>query len=239
MATCDNDRVHRDQPEFEDDGGIRTPDLDGAVLIRTPKQGSTLTVRADHDVHAAIVHGLASYVAGLTGSVAGRDVSLTRVVTDWADHDDGSVPPPSAVVNSIEIGSYSRDGMLGNSRGETLGYDGNNRVTTIVCTAFYTLNEVTVTVMCEDKIQRAGVRLMLEDAFSPVEWRAGFRLALPRYHGAIAEYLLVSAQQPDATAMAQAALWPLVMRLTAWCPVYRIHTLPLARPIVTGTITVG
>lgn len=240
MSTCDDDRVLREQPEFEDDGGIRTPDLAGAVLIRVPKQEHPLSARADHDVHTAIVHGLASYVAGLDGSIAGRSVTLSRVVTDWADHDDGSVPAPSAVVNSIEVGSYDTETGVNHSRPITIGPDeANGKMITLVCTSLYRLNEVTVTVMCEDKIQRTGVRRMLEDAFSPVEWRAGFRLVLPRYHGTVAEYCLVSGQQPDAAGTAQAAVWPLVMRLMSWCPVYRVHLLPLARPIVRGTIVHG
>ena len=239
MNSCDDDRVLRELPELDDDGGVRTNDPDGAILIRHPKQTYGLTTRADHDVHSAIVRGLASYIAGLDGVVAGRRVALSRVVTDWADHDDGQVPPPSAVVNSTEVGVYSTDTGLGQTRPEKIAADGNNRAVALICSATYELKELTVTAMCEDKIQRGGVRHMLEDAFSPVEWRAGFQLALPRYHSTVAEYALVSAQQPDATQTAQAALWPLVMRLMAWCPVYRVHVLPLARPIVKGTISIG
>lgn len=238
--TCDTEQVERELPQIDDLDG-RSGDQDGHVLVTYPKHEAKLTARHEYDVHAAIVHGLASYVASLDGEYVGRSTAITRVVTDWADHEDGAMPAPTAVVNSTEIGAYSVDSQMGQTKPQILGYanDAKNRAVAILCSNYYRLNELTVTVMCEDKIQRIGVRRMLEDAFAPVEWRSGFRLILPRYHSAVAEYALVSAQQPDATQTATAALWPLVMRLQSWCAVYRLHVLPLARPIVTGTISSG
>src|SRR5262249_6101967 len=129
------------------------------------------------------------------------------------------------------------DSGLSQGAPRQIGPNGSGQIDTLVCTAMYRLEEVQVAVWCEDKVQRAGVRRMLVDAFSPTSWMAGFRLVLPRYHGAVAEFLLVSGQQMDGPQTAQAGLWPLTMRLSARIPVYRAHSLPLARPSARGTIT--
>lgn len=233
MTECDDDRARREMPVL-DGAGAPTPDPDGAFLLEDPSdQPPELTARGESDVHAAIVEGLASYVARLEFAVAGRNIALSRVVTDWADHDDGPVPSPSAAVSSLEIGKYvdyapAEVAVLAPS---TVG-----RRTTLVCTATYELEQITVQAMCEDKIQRAGVRRMLEDAFAPVVWMRGFRLVLPRYHNAVCSYSLVSGQQPDTQEMAAAGLRPLTMTLKATCCVYRVQDLPLAHPVLAGTI---
>lgn len=237
MTDCDDDRERRIQPELDGDD-LHTPDGDGAaILVRRPTdpRAVKLSTRVELNEHDAVVHGVASYIATLETAVAGRHVALSRVVTSWADHDDGQVPAPSAVVFSTEVGRY--DSIR--AAPQRIAPDRHGKITTLSCTAIYALDELTVTVMCEDKLQRSGVRKMLVDAFSPVEWMSGFRLILPRYHSAVTEYLLVSGQQPDATQTAAASLWPLTLRLHAWCPVYRDHSLPLARPIARGTIVAG
>lgn len=238
MTGCDDDNLQRILPELDGDD-LHTPDADGAAILvkrRTDPRENHLSVRVELNEHDAVVHGIASYIATLETAIAGRHVSLSRVVTNWADHDDGGeIPAPSAVVNSTEVGRY--DSVR--STPQRIAADKHGKQTTLACTAIYALDELTVTVMCEDKVQRAGVRKMLVDAFSPVEWMSGFRLILPRYHNAVTEYLLVSGQQADATQTAQASLWPLTLRLHAWCPVYREHALPLARPIARGTIVAG
>ncbi len=239
MATdCDDDGEQRILPDLDGDETGSLDDGDG-VLVTNPSEKHALTIRTDLDEHEALVHGLASYVARLESAIAGRYISLTRVVTSWADHDDGAVPAPSAVVMSTEIGRHLTDSGMGQGVPRRVGPDGHGRYFTVQATAMYKLEELQVQVMCEDKIQRTGVRRMLVDAFSPVEWMTGFRLVLPRYHGAIAEYLLVSGQQSDGASTAQASLWPLTLRLQARCPVYRLRALPLARLVATGTITAG
>jgi hypothetical protein len=77
------------------------------------------------------------------------------------------------------------------------------------CSGIYGLDELQIEVYCSDKVQRAGVRRMLEDALWPVEWMAGFRLVLPQYHNAIATFLPLSAQLGDSIETAMAGLRPL------------------------------
>lgn len=237
MTDC-NDREIREFPEI--DGGIVTPDDDGAaVLVTSPTDKRDLTARVELDEHSAIVRGLASYIAGLESAIAGRHIAMTRVVTHWADHDDGAVPAPSCVVQSIELGKYQTDTGLSKGPVRQIGADGHGKIAALRCDSMYRLEELMVSVRCADKVQRAGVRMMLRQAFAPVEWMPGFRLVLPLYHNAVAEYLLVAAQQADDSAQAQASVWPLVLQLHARCPVYTAHALPLARPIARGTIGLG
>jgi len=235
MTDCDDDRIRREIPEFPG-GGVLSPDPESGTLITEALDQQPRTAREESDVHTAICLGLAGYLMTLSSAIDGRYIALSRVVGDWADYDDGPVPAPAATVGSIEMGTYS-ELSLGAAMPEKLGPDGKGRLVTLSSNSIYELEQLTVTVMCEDKIQRAGVRQMLEAAFAPVDWMAGFRLRLPRYHNAIAEYLLVGGQQPDASDTAGTSVWPLVMRLTAQCPVYHTRVLPLARPIATGTIS--
>lgn len=239
MTECDDDRVEREIPDLGDGGGIQTPDPDGAILVTDPTAKYALTARAEFDVHGAICHGLATYVAGLEHAIDGRYLALSRVVTDWADHADGQVPAPSAMVGSVEIGKYQTDSGMAPGDARRLAPDQHGQILSLSCSGMYVLEELGVEVWCSDKIQRNGVRQMLERGLCPVQWMSGFRLVLPRYHSAIAEFLLVTAQQADATDMATAGIRPLTMRLRARCPAYVAHHLPLARPSVTGTIVSG
>lgn len=235
MTTDCDDTVQREIPELSG-GGVRSPDPESGQLIADVTDRQPRTAREESDVHTAICLGLAGYLMTLSSAIDGRFISFSRVVGDWADYDDGAVPAPAATVGSVEMGTYS-ELSLGAALPEKIGADGKGRLVTLISNSIYEIEQLLVTVMCEDKIQRAGVRQMLEGAFQPVDWMAGFRLRLPRYHNAIAEYLLVAAQQPDASDTAGTSVWPLIMRLTAQCPVYHTRILPLARPIATGTIT--
>lgn len=236
---CDDRQVRREIPAL-DGTGIFTRDVDAAILVEYPDDRSPLTARSESDVHAAVCAGLASYLATLDDSIAGRSVALTRVVTDWPDSEDGSVPPPAARVGSAGIGKYADEGGLGVAKPVFIAGDTSlpGRVITLGNPSLYVLEDLQVDVYCEDKVQRAGVRRMLERGLNPVDWMVGMQLILPRYHSAVAEYLLLSAQQQDAGDSAMAGLWPLTLTLRARCPVYRAHVKPLAHPSVVGIIGV-
>ncbi len=232
---CDDDRVQREIPDLIG-GGALSPDPEVGILITEATDQQPRTAREESDVHTAICLGLAGYLMTLSSAIDGRYLAFSRVVGDWAEYDDGPVPSPSATVGSVDPGTYS-ELSLGAAMPEKLGPAVPGRLVTLSSNSIYAMDGLAVTVMCSDKVQRAGVRQMLESAFQPVDWMAGFRLRLPRYHNAIAEYLLVSGQQPDASDTAGTSVWPLIMRLTAQCPVYHTRILPLARPIATGTIS--
>lgn len=236
MTTCDDETVERRLPDLSGGGDLITPELDESFPIKSERESHDIIARVEYDVHTALVRGLAAYVAGLESALAGRVMALERVLDDWAEHDDGSSLPPSAVVSAVEEGKYQDDTGMQFGSTTRLGPSGHDGVLVAVNTAIYKIEDLQITVMCADKVQRRGVRHMLEDAMFPNAWGPGFDLILTRYHNAMASYALTSMRQPDETATAQASIWPLTVKLKAWCPVYRLHRLPLARVIVKGTI---
>lgn len=235
---CDTGQIARDEPQLEGVGEdwLDVPDPDVSFLVEFPTRKYELTERQETDVHTAITHGLANYLLTLDGAIAGRSCMLQSVVPDWADHATGQRPLPSAAVYSTEAGIYSTTSGLGPGKPIKIAPDGDGEIITLSGTSVFEL-EVGVDVMCPDKVLRAGVRRMLELGLSPVHWMSGFRLVLPRYHNAIASFLLIAASFPDSELTAQQSLWPIRLRVRAHCPTYRPHVLPLARPIVSGTIT--
>lgn len=239
MADCDDNTTElREDPEIPGGGDEMMPEEGDAELVEFPTEKRDLTARADFDVHTAITMGLASYILQLDGDISGRSCRFKIVTSDWADYDNGSPGMPSAAVHSEEDGSYRTDSGMGPGGKPIVIGDKSDplHVPALVGTGIYTLAELKVDVWCPDKQLRAGVRRMLEDAFSPVHWMSGFRLWLARYHSAVATFLVTSAKLNDSAESAIRELRPMTFNLRAQCPTYRLHRLPLARPLVSGTI---
>jgi hypothetical protein len=234
MTDCDDDRVDRVMPDLGGGDQDQTPDPGDSILVTDPQATYATTARQESDVHTAVVRGLAGYLAGLTYAVNGRVIALTHITTDWADHDVRSYQPPTACVHSEEEGGYSDDVGMTIGEPEVVGDRDAQRVLAIHVTSWYELSNLAVDVWCSDKIQRSGVRRMLEDAFSPVTWMAGFRLVLPRYHSAQATYYCDKGKMGDSAESAASGLWPLSMVLSVTAPVCRLFEYPRARPIVRG-----
>lgn len=238
---CDDDSgatESREIPDLADAPDVLTPTEDDAILVTNPTAKYDRTPIADVDVHTAITNGIAGYLMQLEAAIAGRSTRFEWVTADWADQQDGERGYPAAAVYSTEVGKYDTTSGMGKT--EPVKVPGvevkdPTDVAAISCGGVYNLDDLTVEIMCTDKVMRAGVRRMMENAFSPVEWMQGFRLVLPRYHNAIATFLVLSAQMPDSEQTALAGLRPLVFKLRARCPVYRIHRMPIARPILQRT----
>lgn len=233
---CDDDKIERELPVIPGTADTMSPSADDAILVDSPTDKYELTQRGELDVHSAITLGLASYLMQLDGAFAGTSLRFQHVSIDWADPEEGSFPLPTAAVHSEEVGAYQTDSGLAPGPPKRVKGDDGAMVATLSEIGIYRLESLTIDVVCETKTQRAGVRKMLEDALSPVEWMAGFRLVLPRYHNAIATFLVTSAQIADTPDRARSRLRPLAFRLLARCPAYRARYLPLARPLVSGSI---
>lgn len=235
MADDCTDGLDRELPELEaSPPDLLAPDPILSELVTRPNAVYPLTAREDRDVHSAITSGLGSYLLTLDDAVAGRSTRIESVIWDWADRDDGSRPLPSAAVHSEEDGKYLTETGMAPGRPRVIEDDPPVQLTE---SAIYALDLLTVEVVTGDKIMRAGVRRMLENAFWPFEWKAGFRLVLPQYHNAIATFLPLTAQFADDEQSTMAGMRRLVFRLRARCPVYKVHRLALAKPraIDTGT----
>ena len=242
MATddaCGDDGDPRLDPEIlgvgDDWAEASDPDVSQLVEFNDEKFG--LTGRQDLDIHSAITSGLANYLLTLDGAIAGRSCMLRSVTADWAEHSTGGLPLPTAAVNITEEVDFPTSSGLGVGHPIDVGQDPSGNQITLVRTALFETESLMVGVQCADKEQRRGVRRMLELGLWPVTWMAGFRLVLPRYHNALATFLLLAAGFPDGEESAQRSLWPIRLRLRVSCQGYRPHLLPLARPIVSGTIS--
>lgn len=238
MSTCNDDGLERELPVFEagtdGDGPSPNPD-DDAILIKRPTEEHALTARDDRDVHSAITHGLASYLLQLRRSHAGREMRILSAIADWPDRDDGNRPVPSAGIHSAEEGAYEESGMKP-GKPEILDQSDPLKVLSISLVSSYRLTELRAAIACSDKVEREGVRRMIEDASNPHHWMGGFRLVLPSYHSAIAEFTLTSIKFEDDGDLATSGVRWMNARFTAWCPVYRLYRLPLARPQTRGNI---
>ena len=234
MTDCDDDRVEREFPDLGGGDLSQTPDPGDSILVTEPTAEFKLTARHESDVHTAIIRGLAGYLASLTSAVNGRVIAFSHIETDWADHDVRGYPPPTACVHSEADGKYDDDIGMTIGRPEVVDDRDAQRVLAIHTTSWYELDSLTVDVWCSDKVQRAGVRRMLEDAFSPVHWMAGFRLVLPRYHNAQVSFYCDKGKFMDSPESATAGIWPLTMNLSASAPVCRLFEYPRVRPVVAG-----
>lgn len=236
MSTCGDDGLERDLPDLASGGADgQAPDGDAAILVKRPSEEHALTARDDRDVHSAITNGLASYLLQLRRSHAGRDMRILSAIADWPDRDDGNRPLPSAGVHTEEDGVYEDSGLTP-GKPDILDDSDPRAVLSIAVVATYRLSELKVEIACADKVEREGVRRMLEDASNPHHWMGGFRLVLPSYHNAIAEFTLTSMRFGDDGETVVAGVRWLIARFSAWCPVYRLHRLPLARPQTRGNI---
>lgn len=234
MTDCADDRVDREFPDLGGGDFDQTPDPGDAILVTNPQAIYATTARQESDVHTAVIRGLAGYIAGLSYAINGRLIALSHITTDWADHDVRNYQPPTACVHSTEEGAYDDEVGLTIGDPEIVGDVSAQRVLAVHVTAWYELSSLAVDVWCADKIQRAGVRRMLEDAFWPVTWMSGFRLVLPRYHNATATYYCDKGTMADSSDSAASGLWRLSMNLSVTAPVCRLFEYPRARPVVQG-----
>lgn len=237
MTTECGDGSEREIPELQAGGDYPAINAGDVSLVTDPTAKYPLSAIATCDVHSAITRGLAAYLFSLRASHAGRDVSLAWVTADWAEREDGTRPLPSAGVHSEEEGEYTNVGMRP-SDPEVLDASEPTSALCIVDTGTYELGSLMVDVICGDKVQREGVRRMLEDGSNPVTWMGGFRLVLRNYHNSIAAFTLLTCQLTDSPENAQANVWGLRLKFEAWSQVYRLHRLPLARPQSRGNIGV-
>jgi hypothetical protein len=235
MATCDDGEVC-DHPEIVGADGTDAYDPEISRLIEWASEKYALSERHEVDVHSAVTSALANYLLTFEGAIAGRSCALQWVISDWAEQATGARGLPSAAVYITDEVERARDSGFAPGRPHVIGQLGGEQIT-IVGTALFETEMLRVDVMCPDKEMRRGVMRMLELGLAPVPWMAGFKLVLPRYHNAIATFLVLATAFPDGPETAQQSLWPIRLRLRVACQEYRTHAASLARSSASGTIS--
>jgi hypothetical protein len=159
------------------------PPPGGTQVVLLPTQGQPVfTLVRETDCRTAMTRGLQEYLQQLTIDWPdGRQERFAAVFDTWAESED-RLQYPSAAVYSVEEMTYD----AGSLSPATETDPATNTQYTHPSEAML---QMTVELWCQDPEQRMAVIAMLEDAFNPVEWMAGFRLILPHYHGMVATYM--------------------------------------------------
>lgn len=160
------------------------------TLVIDPEQEQKFSPRCDTDTHTALTRGLGEFLGQIVfkADAASQQLRFTSVIEDWADPEK-LAKAPAAAVYTQEPGIYDDDDF----QSSTIDLDGGHvlkicsELTQVIC----------VDIHCASKPQRVELCRQLEDAFEPVDWMSGFRLALPHYYGVHAEFLKVSLDYQD------------------------------------------
>lgn len=176
-----------------------------------------LTDVRETDCRSALVRGMREYLEQLGADWAPtrRFLRFERVVENWAESELPATYPAAAVAASGD-GSYDREARLSPTAVRTA-----SGATLFLVGEFTT--SVTVDVWSFDKRERAGLVALLEDAFAPVDWMAGFRLELPHYHGVRTTWELQGSRYMDVDgADPQQRVWRAQLTLDAKVPQVRL-----------------
>lgn len=220
--------------------------------------GSEWSLRCDHSVHDAVVHGLAQYVWGVRTSALGRQLGFNRVTEDFADSADESVDRPVATVNGEQgEGRYAAPinqpqfitrstpaqrsmttpGIVPTVQENVRFIEpGSGVMTNLVWTALYSFDQLLLTITCSSKLERSAMVKAIEDAFSPFVDSGGVKLRLGHYYGAVARYTLESQIRPDSAGDAVSDTWLATFRFRVECPTIRVHRTAYALPTAQATI---
>lgn len=174
----------------EPDLHLHQPVLGATQLVRRQRP-EVLTSYRETDSRTALTRALKEYVEQLQIVLAdGRVSRFLKVMQTWAEPE---VPQdfPSAVVYSSDAGQYEARGLAVST--DYVVDEGRQTIRTV---AELSLG-LTVEVWTSDPVERMAMCAMLEDAFDPVGWMAGFVLFMPHYHGAHAHFEKVSMTYVD------------------------------------------
>ena len=193
------------------------------MLVADRSQKPAFTKFREVSAARAPIRALAAYLETI------RFGELTGTFDKFAVVQDGKADPedladyPSACVY-IEGGvRYAEDGAIEPTDGiviedSQLLLAGDVQMT------------VLVHVWTNEDEHREIVLATLEDAFSPVEWMAGFQLDMPHYYGCRAQYQLIEMAYEDSPDDVQRRYRKLSAQLQVRSPYARMFSLPRFRP---------
>lgn len=194
-------------------------------LITKADDEQSWTDRRETDARTAILRGLSEYLSQLTYvAEGGREISFKNVFDSWAEPEDEAVYP-SAVVRSDAEGKYDDSSLSITVNSKIRVPDGRF----VVSPCEYVL-DIMIIMWATDPIERSDIFQMVEDAMNPVDYMYGFKLELPFYFNARAQYELMSGTYDDAPDSALQRYRRGSMSVRANVPVVRLVELPGAKP---------
>jgi hypothetical protein len=203
---------------------------DTTRLIVDADDPETLTKRRATDVRTALGRGLQEYLKSLGSFIAegGRRTAIDAVTLHWAQPEAVAKFPSIAIVGDDPM-AYGDDvdgPLTPRVLSDTRFDDGSYLVQHCEGEQLFM-----VQLWATDPPERMALAALVEEAFAPVEWMYGFRLELPHYHGAHAEFTPLALTYQDSEEQAQRRYRLAIIALRARVAKYTLtRPLPLARP---------
>jgi len=166
-------------------------------LILSPTDEAQWSARRTTDVRTGMAQGLKEYLEELVVvGIGQREIKLKQVVHTWSEPETPTVLP-GACVYAADPGSYGEGS--GDDAPLTPAIRSDQRFPD---GSYFTLpdplvQQYVVDLWCTDPVERMALTLGIEELCSPVDWMSGFRLELPHYHMARAEFLLIASAYTD------------------------------------------
>lgn len=206
--------------------GATVPPSVRTSLITSQGTKQIYTPQALTDARSAPQRGLAEYLSQLVGnSPGGRRVQFAKVFEDWAEPEEHAVYP-SAVVRTPGATTFEPRSMGAPfPTPECRLPDG--RYFLVFNDA---VSDLQVEVWCTDPRERIAMGQLLERAFNPVSYRAGFVLSLPHYYNARATFTLKDVTVPDDETDAIRRYRRLQYTLASSVPQLQLFSFPDAKP---------
>ena len=203
------------------------PPVGETTLVLEPGVEPIITARCDDcDAKTALARGLAEYAGSLSAQSQGRPVRFRKVFEAWPQSEE-RVEFPSAVVLMPMPGEYVSRGLSPVISAADQFGEPDGRY--LVCQSEMNI-EARLAIWTDDPPSRAALSKMLEDAFAPVDWMAGFQLDLPHYYGARSVWEMKSSSIEDSEENAARRHRIAAFVLRGRVPVLRIASPPEFKP---------
>lgn len=219
---------------MEPDPILARPPAGKTTLVRSPNERFSVTDRLETDCRTALTRGLREYLEQLSIDwVGGRQVRFARVFDQWAEPEE-MAEWPSCAIYALAPGQYEARNTVQNT--EALPPSGDipppsSKLGWAYRVASTYSLQMRVEVWANNPQDRMALTAMLEQAFEPVDWCAGFRLHVPHYHGQVARYAKVDLDYRDAEADARKRVRLSIFSITGTIDqVAFVGQVPLFRP---------
>lgn len=210
---------------------VYTPTTTGSQLIRTPDVEQVYTRVQECGSRRALTRALAEYLKQLAfdAEIGGRRSRFENVFFDRAVWEEGKPKFPSALVKTDGQMNYNPSKFTPDVVAEVGTLPGKDNQALYLLQSAETEGNLQIEIWATDPEQRDLLVLMLEDGLFPLEWMAGFRLTLPHYFGANAEFLYTAITYSDTPEETTQRYCKAFITVQARMPVLRLAPLSKAQ----------
>lgn len=205
------------------------PPHEPTKLILDPTERRVASPLGVTDATQAVTRGIAEYVASLS-LFAGEPPVFIKCFDEWATVDDEADYPSFAAYANDAEGTYEAASM--SSQVNQHRYPNGTYETSSASLSI----DVKCEIWANDPQERAALIALLEQAFSPVDWMYGFRLALPHYFNQRATFEPMKIVRLGGTQEAMQRYANARMTVRACVPVTRVLPFAQGQPKVRATV---